>query len=95
VRFIYRLISRKPDFLGQLAIFDITPIGRFLGLLGEFTVAHNVKVLVFEYPSIDVHCIVLPVIFNGGLFISVLRNRQLLTNEWGQKITGNSRGRSK
>jgi hypothetical protein len=29
VLFIYRLISRKPDFLGWLVIFDTTPLGRF------------------------------------------------------------------
>jgi hypothetical protein len=31
VLFIYRLIPRKPNFLGWLAIFDTTPIGRFWG----------------------------------------------------------------
>jgi hypothetical protein len=33
--------------------------------------------LVSEFPSIDMHCIVLPVKFDGGLSISVLRNKQL------------------
>jgi hypothetical protein len=31
VLFIYRLVPRKPDFLGRLAIFDTTPIGRSWG----------------------------------------------------------------
>jgi hypothetical protein len=30
VFFIYRRIFRKPDLFGPLAIFDTTPIGRFL-----------------------------------------------------------------
>jgi hypothetical protein len=34
-------------------------------------------VLVSGYQSIDLHCIVLPVKFDGGLSISVLRNKQL------------------
>jgi hypothetical protein len=33
--------------------------------------------LVSGYPSIDMHCILLLVKFDGGLFTSVLRNRQL------------------
>jgi hypothetical protein len=31
VLFIYRLIPRKPDFLGWLTAFNTAPIGRFLG----------------------------------------------------------------
>jgi hypothetical protein len=31
VLFIYRLIPRKPNFFGRLAIFYTTPIGRFFG----------------------------------------------------------------
>jgi hypothetical protein len=31
VLLIYRLIPRKPDFLGWLAFFDTTPIGRLWG----------------------------------------------------------------
>jgi hypothetical protein len=31
VLFIYRLIPRKPDFLGWIAAFGSTPVSRFLG----------------------------------------------------------------
>jgi hypothetical protein len=58
VLFIYRRIPRKPDFLGWLAIFDTTPIGRFWGmLLGAFMAAYNIKMLVSGYQSIDILCI--------------------------------------
>jgi hypothetical protein len=50
----------------------------FRGLLGEFTVAYNIKELISGYQSIDMHCIVLPAKFDAGLCISVLRNKQLL-----------------
>jgi hypothetical protein len=50
-----------------------------LGLLVAFTVAYNIKALVSGYQSIDIYCIVLPVNFDGGLSISVLRNKQLFT----------------
>jgi hypothetical protein len=49
----------------------------FWGLLGAFTAAYNINMLVSGYQSIDVHCIVLPVKYDGGLSISVLRNKQL------------------
>jgi hypothetical protein len=54
-------------------------------LLEAFTAAHNVKVLVSGYQSINMHCIVLPVIFDGGLSITFMRNRQLLTKKRGKK----------
>jgi hypothetical protein len=85
VLFIYRLIPSKRDFFGWLAIFDITRISRFLGLLVASTAAYNIKVLVSGYQSIDMHCIVLPVKFDGALSISVLRNKQLL-KKGGQKF---------
>jgi hypothetical protein len=47
------------------------------GLLGAFTAAHNVKSLVHEYQSVDMHFIVVPVKFDGGLSMSILRNKQL------------------
>jgi hypothetical protein len=46
-------------------------------LLGAFSDAYNIKELLSGYQSIDMHCIVLPVKFDGRLFISVLRNKQL------------------
>jgi hypothetical protein len=49
----------------------------FGGLLLAFTTAYNVKMLVFGYQSIDMHCIVVRVKFDGGSSMSVLRNKQL------------------
>jgi hypothetical protein len=49
----------------------------FWELFGVFLAAFNIKVLVSGYPSIDMHLIVLPVRFEGGLSIQVLRNKQL------------------
>jgi hypothetical protein len=74
---IYRLIPRKPDFLGRLAICDNFQLVAFLGLLGESTAACSIKVLLSGYQSIDMHYILLSAKFYGGLSISVLRNRQL------------------
>jgi hypothetical protein len=77
VCFIYRLIPRKPDFLGWLLLFDTTPIGRIVWALVAFTAAYNIKVFVSGNQSIDMHCIMLPVKSDGTLSISVLRNKQL------------------
>jgi hypothetical protein len=77
VRFIYPLIPRKSDFLGWLAVFYITPITRFLGLLVAFTAAYNIKVPVSGYQSIYMHCVVMSVEFDDGLSTFVLRNKQL------------------
>jgi hypothetical protein len=41
--------------------------------------------LVSGYQSIEMQRIVLPVKFDGGLFISVLRNEQHFTKKWGSK----------
>jgi hypothetical protein len=60
----------------------------FGGLLGAFTSAHHLRMHFSGYPSIDMHCIMLPVKFDGGLFISVLRNKQLFKNKGGQKFGG-------
>jgi hypothetical protein len=49
----------------------------FWALLLAFTAAYNINMLVFEYRSIDMRCIVLPVKLDGGLSISALRNKQL------------------
>jgi hypothetical protein len=43
--------------------------------------AYNVKALVSGYQPIDRHCIVIPVKFDGGLSMSVLRNKQLFTKK--------------
>jgi hypothetical protein len=64
-------VPRKPSSLGPLSIFDTTPIGGFLELLGEFTAAYNIKKLISRYQSIDMHCIVLPAKCDAGLAISV------------------------
>jgi hypothetical protein len=53
----------------------------FGGLLGAFSVAYNIQMFVSGYQSIDMHCSVLPVKFDGGLSISVLKNGQLLTKK--------------
>jgi hypothetical protein len=45
------------------------------GLLLAFRIAHNVK----GFQSIDMHCVVLPVKFEGGLSIPFLRKKQLFT----------------
>jgi hypothetical protein len=42
-----------------------------------FMAAYNIKILVPGYHSIDMHSIMLHVKFDGGLFISVLINKQL------------------
>jgi hypothetical protein len=77
VLFIYRLMPRRPDFLGWLSFFDPLQLVAFWGLLGELTVPYIIKVLVSGCPSINPHCILLLVKFDGGLSISILRNKQL------------------
>jgi hypothetical protein len=47
-----------------------------------FTTAHNVKVFASGHQSIDMHCIVVLVKFEGGLSISFLRKKQLFTKKW-------------
>jgi hypothetical protein len=69
--------TKKAWFPSRLAIFDTTPNSRFLGSVWAFSVAYNIKVPLSGYQSIDMHCIVLPVNFDGRLSISVLRNKQL------------------
>jgi hypothetical protein len=59
----------------------------FLGLFGALSVEYNIKALLSGYQSIDMHCIVLPVKFDGRLSISVLRNKQLFKANGGQKLT--------
>jgi hypothetical protein len=59
----------------------------FWGLLVAFTDSYNIKMLVSWYQSIEMQRIVLPVKFDGGLYISVLRNMQLLTKKIGGSKT--------
>jgi hypothetical protein len=54
------------------------------GLLLAFTAEYNTKVFVFGYQLVDMLCIMVPVKFDGGLFISVLRYK-------GQKFTFSKR----
>jgi hypothetical protein len=58
----------------------------FGGLLGAFMAAYNIKMLVSEYQSIDMLCIVLSVKFEGGLSILVLRNKQLYKKKRTSKV---------
>jgi hypothetical protein len=58
----------------------------FWGLLSASTITHNVKVFVSRYQSIDMHCTVVPVKFDGGLSISFLRKKQLFANKRRSKI---------
>jgi hypothetical protein len=55
-------------------------------LLVAFTTACSTKTLVAGYQSIDMHFIVLPVKFDGGLSFSVLRKKQLFEKKR-QKFT--------
>jgi hypothetical protein len=77
VLFIYRLIPRKSDFLRWLAIFDTTPISRFLGASRGIHGRIQHQMLVSGYQSIDMLCIVLFVKFDGGLSMLIWRNKQL------------------
>jgi hypothetical protein len=45
------------------------------------------KMLVSGYQSIDMHCIVVPVKFDGGLSIPFLRKKQLSQKNSDQKFT--------
>jgi hypothetical protein len=58
----------------------------FWGLLVVLMAAYNLNVLVPEYQSIDIQCIVLPVKFDGGLSISVPRNKQLFEKKRKSKV---------
>jgi hypothetical protein len=81
-------MQRKFESLEWFAALGTTPISHFGGLLVAFPVADNIKMFVSGYQSIHMHCIVMPVKFDGGLSISFLRNRQPLTKKReGQKIT--------
>jgi hypothetical protein len=68
-------------FLSKVSFLIPLQSVTFWGLILAFTIAYNVKVLFYGYQSIDIQCIVLSVKFDGGLFISVLRNKQLFTKK--------------
>jgi hypothetical protein len=58
----------------------------FWGLFVAFTAAYSIKVLVSEFQSIDMHCIVLSLKFYGRLSISVLGNKQPFKKTWRSKV---------
>jgi hypothetical protein len=49
VSYSYRLIPRKLNFFGWLAVFGITSASRFRGLLVAIMAPYNIKVLVSGY----------------------------------------------
>jgi hypothetical protein len=48
--------------------------------------AYDIKVLVSGYQLVDMHCIVVPVKFDGGLSISFLRKKLLLLKKGVSKV---------
>jgi hypothetical protein len=48
----------------------------FWGLLVAITAAHNVKVLVYGYQSINTNFTMVPLKFDGGLSMSIMRKKQ-------------------
>jgi hypothetical protein len=85
VLFTYRLIPRTSGFREQTVFFGTIPVSRFLGAPYALTTAYNIKMLIFGYQSVDMHCIAISVKFDGKLFLSVLRNKQLFTKR-GSKV---------
>jgi hypothetical protein len=79
VPFIFRLMLHAPSFLGYVANFSTAPIGRFLRLLLAFTDPSNIQMHVSWCHSIAEHSIVLPIKFEDGLSISVLRKKVILS----------------
>jgi hypothetical protein len=73
---IYRLIPRTPGFLGHIAKFWYHfNHSLFVRLILEFTDPLDIQMHVSWYKSIAKQCIGLPVKFEDGLSISVLRNK--------------------
>jgi hypothetical protein len=67
----------------QVGFIDlITTWALFWELLVAFTDKYDIKMHVSWYQLIAMHCIVLPVKFDSGLPISVLRNEQLFNENW-------------
>jgi hypothetical protein len=81
------MIPKMLDVMGYIAIFQGIQSVAILLLCIDLTDAYNIIMLVSGYQSIDMHCIVFPVKFDGEFSISFLRNRQLLTEKGGPKIT--------
>jgi hypothetical protein len=52
-----------------------------------FTALYDTKVLASGYLSIDMHCIVVPVKFDGGLVMSFLKKSNSLKRNERQKFT--------
>jgi hypothetical protein len=78
VLLIYRLVPRAHGLLGYTATFCTTPISRFFEAFFFLSRMHTIwKCFVSGYQLIDMHCIALPVKFDGGLSISFLRKKQL------------------
>jgi hypothetical protein len=71
-------------FLDDLPFLAPLHLVAFWKLLGAFSVAYNIKVLLSGYQSIDMHFIVLPVKFDSRLSISVLRNKHF-KKKWRSK----------
>jgi hypothetical protein len=81
VLLIYRLIPRTHELLGCTTTFGTTQTTVFWEILSAFTTAHIVKVIISRYQSIDMHCVEMPVKFEGGLSMSFLRKKQLFTKK--------------
>jgi hypothetical protein len=90
--FIYRLVPRMSDFLGWLTIFDTTPNSRFLWAPRSVHGRIQHKSAFSGYQSIDMHCIMLPVKFDAGLYILFLRNNQLSQKKRGSKVHSFKKG---
>jgi hypothetical protein len=86
VLLIYRLIPRTHGLLGYIATFGTLQSVAFLRLLGSVCGPIGHTMHGFRYHAIATHYIVLYVKFDGGLSISVLRNRQLFTKLRGSKV---------
>jgi hypothetical protein len=89
VLFIYRLIPRKFDFLTMFAALGATPTSSFLGASRNVPsrIQYNIEMFVSGYLPIHMHCIMIPVKFDGGMSISVQRNKQLFQKTGDQKFT--------
>jgi hypothetical protein len=81
VLFVYQLIPRKSGFRESIVFFDTTPISRFLR--ASFSVHGGIRheSARSEYQLVDMPCIVMPVKFDGGLFMLDLRKKQLFTKK--------------
>jgi hypothetical protein len=81
IRLIYRLIPKSLVFLYELPIWVPLQSVAFSRLLVAFTDPLDIQMHGSRYHSIAKHCIVLPVKFDGGLYMSILRLKQLFTKK--------------